>query len=399
MQASLTDKLIQHHVTSRSLKLESRTDQRYELRDTTIRGLCLRLGTRSQKWCIHVTIKKRHYRVSLGSWPCITTEEARRRALDWLYRHRERWNNGRLCHASPSADQAPTGLSEPPNSTPPPTTLSDVLALYIQHKALKPVTERSYRDSLKFHLNELADQPVESLNGSQISKLYKKLLSTLKPATANLHIRVLRALYRFWFALNGRTPPDLFSSLTTLGSKRVSGVRTRYLSEDDLRQLGQKWHLLTQSEQDFMLIALCTGFRLSELKSLSAQSYNQAKQTLHLPTTKNGKPHTIPVPKQLQPVLERLLLNNSGRFLSGHIHNYASIISRKIGVEFSCHDLRRTFATHAAKIGISLYMIKSLLNHSQSSDVTKTHYVHLSHQDMTEAIQKIADFMTEKKKS
>ena len=399
MLASLTDRFIQHHVTSRPHRPESRTDQRYELRDTTIRGLCLRLGARSQKWCLHVTIKRKPYRVALGSWPCITTEEARRRALDWLYRHRESWNNGRLCLASPSADQSPKALSEPLNGTLPATTLSDVLALYIQHKALKPATERSYRDSLKFHLNELANQPVESLSTSQISRLYKKLLATLKPATANLHIRVLRALYRFWFALNGQTPPDLFSSLKVLGSKRTSGVRTRYLSEDNLGQLGKKWHLLTQPEQDFMLIALCTGFRLSELKSLSAQSYNQAQQTLHLPTTKNGKPHTIPVPKQLQLVLDRLLLNNPVRFLSGHIHNYASIISKKIGVDFSCHDLRRTFATHAARIGISPYMIKSLLNHSQSSDVTKIHYVHLSYQDLIEAIQKIADHITIKTKN
>lgn len=371
----------------------------YELRDTSIRGLCLRVGSISRTWCIHVVISKKAYRVKLGTWPCITAEEARRRALDWLYRHREQWNEGRLCKAPATAEvpanatqssNLPALLAEPAVSTSPSATFTQVLVSYLKHKTLKPLTARSYSDALKFHLKDLASLPAHQLTGSIVSQLYKQLLTTLKPATANLQIRVLRALHRFWFALNNQTAPDVFSALKTLGSRQKSAVRTRYLSESQLKTLGKHWHLLTQAEQDFMLIALCTGFRLSELKALTPASYDSQQQTLHLETTKNGKPHTLPVPPLLQPVLKRLCNEGKHRLLSGHLHNYASIISRKVGISFSCHDLRRTFATHATKLGISSYLVKAILNHSAHADVTATHYVHLNADDLRKAVHDTA---------
>ena len=393
MLVNLTDRTIKQYIAK-----WQHDPKPYELRDTTIRGLCLRMGSVSRTWCIHVVISRKAYRVKLGTWPCITAEEARRRALDWLYRHREQWNEGRLCKAPALVTTPASSLTDSPTPAPADTpaavaatsaTFAQVLTLYLQHKTLKPLTQRSYSDALKFHLKDLAQQPVSQLTGSLVSTLYKQLLTTLKPATANLQIRVLRALHRFWFAYNDQSAPDVFSTLKTLGSRQKSAVRTRYLSESDLKTLGQHWHLLTQAEQDFMQIALCTGFRLSELKSLTPQSYDPIRHTLHLPTTKNGKPHTLPVAEWLRPTLERLCNAGNKHLLSGHLHNYASIISRKTSMTFSCHDLRRTFATHATKLGIAAYMVKALLNHTDSADVTATHYVHLHVDDLVSAVQSI----------
>lgn len=388
MLVTLSESLIKQHLADATVLAAQ------ELRDTCIRGLCLRIGKIRHTWCIHVAISKKTYRVKLGTWPCITLEEARRRALDWLYRHREQWNEGRLCTASaattaPAITPQAASVATPASNTPD-TCFADALALYCQHKAIKPNTLRSYQDAFRFHLASLNQAAVSSLTSKAVNQLYQQLLTTLKPATANLQIRVLKAIYRFWYAYHGLVAPDVFSTLKTIGNKQQSAIRTRYLTEHDLQALGRQWDKLTDTEQDFLAIGLCTGFRLSELKSLTAQSYDPIRQTLHLPSTKNGKAHTLPVASCLHKRLARLCKTKPSKLLSGHLHNYASIISKKTGIEFSCHDLRRTFATYATKAGVASYIVKAMLNHADHSDVTATHYVHLGTDDLSEAVQTTA---------
>jgi len=383
MLASLSESLIRQHLA------DNQNTPAHELRDTCIRGLCLRIGKIRQTWCIHVVIARQAHRVKLGTWPCITLEEARRRALDWLYRHREQWNEGRLCQA-PALSCQPDKRPDTPASSPAATSFAETLALYSQHKAIKARTLRSYQDAFRFHLSSLSQQPVNSLTGKTVATLYQQLLATLKPATANLQIRVLKAIHRFWYAYHDQVAPDVFQALKTIGKQQPSAVRNRYLTSEDLQALGKQWHKLSEAEQDFLTLALGTGFRLSELKSLTAQSYDPIRQTLHLPHTKNGKPHTLPVASCLRPTLERLCQIKPDRLLSGHLHNYASIISRKTGIIFSCHDLRRTFATHATKLGISSYLVKAMLNHADHADVTAMHYVHLNTEDLRQAVQDTA---------
>ncbi|OLZ78124.1 hypothetical protein BS642_13690 [Chromobacterium violaceum] len=270
-------------------------------------------------------------------------------------------------------------------------TLATTLAQYLTYKKLKPNTSRSYSDALKFHLKAFADKPVSSLTSQNVLQLYNQLLETLKPTTANLQIRVLRALHRFWYASQGKTSPDIFKAISILGTRQKSTVRTRHLSDDQLKQLGQQWHKLSLQEQAFMQLALYTGFRLSELKSLTPASYDPVARALHLSHTKNGKPHTLPVAQSLHTLLAELCQAAPAYLLSRHIHNYASIISRKIGIPFSCHDLRRTFATHATKLGISAYIVKALLNHTNTNDVTERHYIHLHIDDLKMPIETISN--------
>lgn len=76
--------------------------------------------------------------------------------------------------------------------------------------------------------------------------------------------------------------------------------------------------------------------------------------------------------------------------LSGHLHNYESIISRKVGVEFSCYDLRRTFATHTTKLGMPAYVVKAMLNHTDSTDITATQYVLLHVNDLVKPTETLS---------
>ncbi|MBK7837109.1 MAG: hypothetical protein IPJ49_05365 [Candidatus Obscuribacter sp.] len=70
-------------------------------------------------------------------------------------------------------------------------------------------------------------------------------------------------------------------------------------------------------------------------------------------------------------------------------------VIKKSGVKFSCHTLRKTFATAGESLDISQYKLKYLLNHSVSNDVTAHHYITIDTDQLREPNQKIADFLKE----
>ena len=65
------------------------------------------------------------------------------------------------------------------------------------------------------------------------------------------------------------------------------------------------------------------------------------------------------------------------------------------GVEFSPHDCRRTFATIAEAVNLPLTMIKRLMNHVTTNDVTGG-YIVTEEATLRAAINKIASYITAK---
>ena len=50
-------------------------------------------------------------------------------------------------------------------------------------------------------------------------------------------------------------------------------------------------------------------------------------------------------------------------------------VKQQSGVDFTIHDLRRTFITTAESLDISAYALKRLLNHKMNNDVTAGYIV------------------------
>jgi integrase len=62
------------------------------------------------------------------------------------------------------------------------------------------------------------------------------------------------------------------------------------------------------------------------------------------------------------------------------------------GVEFSPHDCRRTFATIAEAVNLPMSMIKRLMNHVTTNDVTGG-YIVTEEETLRMAINKVADYI------
>ena len=123
--------------------------------------------------------------------------------------------------------------------------------------------------------------------------------------------------------------------------------------------------------------------RLDDILKAEGRGYDDLSGlTVH--DTKNGSDHYIPISRLIKGVLERqkaFLENNDkadcpwvfpARRGEGHMTEPKSQLKKicdATGVQFSFHDLRRTFATHANANGIPHEEIKRALNH-KSGDVT-----------------------------
>ena len=83
-----------------------------------------------------------------------------------------------------------------------------------------------------------------------------------------------------------------------------------------------------------------------------------------------------------------------GRGKTGHITSTDKPlhdVAQATGIEVSCHDLRRTFASVAADTAdVTWLALKLMLNHTTRGDVTAG-YVQISTEQLRAAVQRVAD--------
>ena len=150
-----------------------------------------------------------------------------------------------------------------------------------------------------------------------------------------------------------------------------------------VHQLPAWWSAVMRENElarDFLIVALFTGMRRSEIARLRWEHVDLVGRTLHLPKTKNGDPLDLPLSSFLADVLARRreIVGRSewvfpGPGVTGHLVETKSFTRRVVmrsGVVFALHDLRRTFITIAESLGTPPYALKRLLNHRVDFDVT-----------------------------
>jgi integrase len=82
----------------------------------------------------------------------------------------------------------------------------------------------------------------------------------------------------------------------------------------------------------------------------------------------------------------------SAKSTSGHIVNISKVrqkINKSCGIEFSFHDLRRTFGAIAENLDLGQYTIKHLLNHQDDDRDLTVGSVQLSEKKLRDAMNAI----------
>lgn len=163
----------------------------------------------------------------------------------------------------------------------------------------------------------------------------------------------------------------------------------RFLTTAELRAY---WEWLSAPKQKGpMSIAarlhICTGQRTEEILRISNQVYDKAEKMLDWSKTKNGLPHTIPLPQQAVDLLDSAPVNSQGLYFpharrpKEHVTvaAYERLVRRYLKLHpdvprFTPRDIRRTWKTLAGAAGLSKEMRDRLQNHAAKTDISAKHY-------------------------
>ncbi len=324
-------------------------------------------------------------RVTVGKFPDVSVTQAQQKAQAIL----TAINSG----IDPTAEKRKKELAQ--------ISLEDVLESYLADRDLKPYTVKDYRYRLKLGFSDWLEKPVSSISKDMVLKRHKKISRTGK-TTANNTMRVLRLTMNHAKAV-GMIDNNPASILSEARLWHKNNRKDRVIPSNQL----QAWHqaveaLPNQRAKVYLLMALYMGFRSIELLTLEWSHVDIKGKNITLYDTKNGTNHSLPIPTVLLPHI-KTLKEQTGSYKWVFAGNNplkpmavpakpVKAVTKTSGVEFSPHDCRRTFATIAEAVNLPLTMIKRLMNHVTTNDVTGG-YIVTEEETLRVAINKVADYI------
>lgn len=152
--------------------------------------------------------------------------------------------------------------------------------------------------------------------------------------------------------------------------------RDRVLSDDEIKAVWLAADAIGYPGGALVKLLLLTACRLNEIAQLTRPQIDG--DLIVLPKTKNGRPHVVPITRQIDLVLKSLpTFKGEGDFLltstagKRPMQNFADVkakLDSLSGVSgWTFHDLRRTAASRMAKLGVMPHIIEVVLNHSSGA--------------------------------
>ena len=179
--------------------------------------------------------------------------------------------------------------------------------------------------------------------------------------------------------------------------KHKEKARDRYITSEEIELFFQA----VEEEQnqiikDFILIALYTAARKSNVLAMRWEDINFHDETWRIPDTKNGEPHRVPLLKDAITILQNRQKHQNSEWVfpssassSGHLEEpkkaWKRICQKADLKDLRIHDLRRTMASWMAMNGVSSYIIGKILGHKSPSSTAI--YARLSLDSAREAMK------------
>jgi integrase len=357
-------------------------------RDATLPGFGLRVGTKSKTYFVEGQVRRHTVRTTIGRHDVFPPEVARRRALKSL----AEMADGR----NPTEDRRVKRAAT--------MTLEDAFDSFFERRALAKTSTENYKRSIEIYLKDWAGKPIAEISRRMVLDRHRKIATENGPVTANNVMRHLRSIYNFTSAAHGELPPNPVTILTHARAWNPERRRRTVVPAHGLPKWWRAVHAEENYVRDFLLIALFTGMRRSEIARLKWEYVDLDARTLTVPTTKNGDPLELPLSDFLQELLVTRRDNDPegewvfpGRGETGHMvetKKFYARVAKSSGIRFTLHDLRRTFVTIAESLDIPHYALKRLLNHRAETDVTAG-YIIIDVERLRRPVERVANRILE----
>lgn len=368
---------------------------RAEYGDAIVRGLRMRVSSRSKKWSVVTRKNGRLVRCQLGEFPIVGILEARKKATEFIDAHAASDNTGL---------QSSKVDTEEHDHLP---TVEELCAAYVANMVEKgQPSARSYKRGLiegeYSFCRFLATQSGHPHRAVDVTRdhVVEWLRRTFQRSPA--HARHYRSYLHAAFAWGMKADFDYTSNAerktygirenpvaaTPTGPK--AKARNRVLSEEEIKQY---WDALPDYTSARALAAMrmvisMGGLRITEITSSKKEWYEEG--WLRLPTTKNQKEHIVPLTEHAKTQYALALACSTPR--SEYLFSNRRDVTKPITVTalskltrdliadrnmapFQPKDLRRTFKTILLDKGlVGEREIDIWHNHGQNSDVARKHY-------------------------
>jgi len=155
------------------------------------------------------------------------------------------------------------------------------------------------------------------------------------------------------------------------------------------------WQMKNVLWVDSVLFLLYSGFRISEMLDLRADSINLENNTIMGGTkTKAGKDRIVPIHSKIQGIVERRvnvggehLFSNEGKRCSQSTYRiFWNEIMKAADIQHTPHDCRHTFRSRLDSAGANKKCIDLMMGH-KSKDVGERVYTHKTLDELRDAIE------------
>lgn len=386
-----------------------------KVRDTEVKGFAVKVTPAGKKvYIVENSVRggSKKVTVTIGPHGLWTTDNARKEAKEILALMAKGINPNQEKERALEKRQQQIAQEEAKKKQSE-ITLKVVLEDYLKSRgeSLKESTRYIYRIVVASSLADWMDKPIESISREMVEARHREITQSGKKGAANHVMRILRAL--FTYAMTTYTRFDGEKLLPENPVKRLSEVKAwnklhRRQGVIKTHEL-QAWYQAVQKlhheiGRDLLVFLLFTGLRRNEAAGLKWSDIDFDAETIFVEDTKNRQPHMLPMTQPLRQILERRRRVRCNELVfpskrtKGQVRDLRSDldkIAEETGIEFTVHDLRRTFITIAESLDIPYYAIKRLANHKDSSDVT-VGYIVADVERVREPMQKISDFIESK---
>ena len=276
-------------------------------------------------------------------------------------------------------------------------TLNNYLA---KNSGLAPRSQKQYTHLITRHLEPWCDRPLSGITPDEVDAMHAKLGRRSGLTVANDVMRCLRMLWN-WAASRDDNMPRNPVRLRKDEWHSVA-PRRRPIPAEQLAAWYAAVQQLPPNGRDWLTLMLFTGLRRREADRLRwDENIDLNNRTIRLSaeSVKGKRALDLPMTDVIYDLLvARRALGNAvyvfpsyGR--SGHVDDprgFLTTVQAATGIEFSSHDLRRTFLTVAESCDISVYALKALVNHSIGSGVTEG-YINMTVDRLREPAQRVCD--------
>lgn len=378
-------------------------------RDSDLIGFAIRVNNTYKTYIVEKKVLGRTVRSTIGLHGNLTLAQARHIARDKLALMAQGINPNEVKRKIIAEEKLKLDLLKIK------PTLKQAFEHYLLYKTLKPRTIKDYTMVVDDYLKDWNDITLDKISRSMIQAKHSEL-SQRSLAQANMAMRVFRAIYNYsvehYRDENDQSILDQDNPINTLNAKKAwNKIRSRktYIHQDQLpewikavfeyKDRGQQ----LETNRDFLLTLVLTGFRREECESLTWSSIDLKYGRITLIDEKYREPYTLPMGDFLFTLMTKRYdqatnewVFPSAKSTSGHIVNISKVrqkINKSCGIEFSFHDLRRTFGAIAENLGYDQYTIDRLLNHINDDRDRTRDFVQVSDRKLREAMNTIEDII------